>query len=162
MTTTSRHWSSWAFLTSRPISSLSTADVTEFIHQWHQAMAAEILDPSEVADLTAYEQSLITAIDADRHLRALTVSPLLCALLCALNRERHTRLPRDRMEVYEAALEMLLVRRDRDRGVELAETPLTRTEKTLLLQDIAFWLVRNGLSDAPAERIVGQVARTAR
>jgi hypothetical protein len=32
------------------------------------------------------------------------------------------RLPRDRMEVYEAALEMLLVRRDRDRGVELAGT----------------------------------------
>src|SRR3984957_5625592 len=139
---------------------MSTADVTEFIHQWHQAMAAEILDPSEVADLTAYEQSLITAIDADRHLRALTVSPLLCALLCALNRERHTRMPRDRMEVYEAALEMLLVRRDRDRGVDLPETPLTRTEKTLLLQDIAFWLVRNGWSDAPADRVVGQVARS--
>jgi hypothetical protein len=52
----------------------------------------------------------------------------------------------DRQPETEAALEMLLVRRDRDRGVELAETPLTRTEKTLLLQDIAFWLVRNGWS----------------
>jgi hypothetical protein len=44
---------------------MSTADVTEFIHQWHQAVAAEILDPSEVADLTAYEQSLITALRAE-------------------------------------------------------------------------------------------------
>ena len=59
---------------------------------------------------------------ADRHLRALTVSPLLCALVCALNRERRTQLPRDRMEIYEAALDMLLERRDRERGVELAAT----------------------------------------
>ncbi len=139
---------------------MSAADVTEFVHQWHKAMTAEILDVSEVGDLAAYEQSLIAAIDADRHLRALTVSPLLCALLCALNRERRTQLPRDRMEVYEAALEMLLERRDRERGVELAETPLARTDKILLLQDIAFWLVRNGWSDAPADRVVAQVARS--
>ena len=119
---------------------MSAADVTEFIHQWHKAMAAEIIDADEAGDLAGYEQSLIAAIDADRHLRALTVSPLLCALLCALNRERRTQLPRDRMEIYEAALDMLLERRDRERGVELAETPLTRTDKFLLLQDIAFWL----------------------
>ena len=139
---------------------MSTADVTEFVRQWHKAMAAEIHDIGETDDLAVYEQSLVAAIDADRHLRALTASPLLCALLCALNRERRTQLPRDRMEIYEAALEMLLERRDRERGVELAESPLTRTDKTLLLQDIAFWLVRNGWSDAPADRVVGQVARS--
>ena len=139
---------------------MSTADVRELVRQWHKAMAAEIPDVGEIDDLAAYEQSLMAAIDADRHLRALTASPLLCALLCALNRERRTQLPRDRMEVYEAALEMLLERRDRERGVELAETPLTRTDKTLLLQDIAFWLVRNGWSDAPEDRIVGQVDRS--
>ena len=64
------------------------------------------------------------------------------------------------MEIYEAALEMLLERRDRERGVELAQTPLTRTEKVLLLQDIAFWLIRNGWSDAPADRVAAQVARS--
>ena len=139
---------------------MSASDVKEFIHQWHKAMAAEIIEADESRDLAGYEQSLIAAIDADRHLRALTVSPLLCALLCALNRERRTQLPRDRMEIYEAALDMLLERRDRERGVELAQTPLTRTDKLLLLQDIAFWLVRNGWSDAPADRVTAQVARS--
>ena len=139
---------------------MSTTDVTEFIRQWHKAMAAEVIDADEANELAAYEQSLLTAIDADRYLRALTVSPLLCALICALNRERRTQLPRDRMEIYEAALDMLLERRDRERGVELAASPLTRTEKLLLLQDIAFWLIRNGWSDASADRVVGQVARS--
>jgi hypothetical protein len=139
---------------------MSTTDVAEFIRQWHKAMAAEVIDADEAGELARYEQSLLAAIDADRHLRALTVSPLLCALVCALNRERRTQLPRDRMEIYEAALDMLLERRDRERGVELAASPLTRTEKLLLLQDIAFWLIRNGWSDAPADRVVGQVARS--
>ncbi len=139
---------------------MSALDVKEFVHQWHAAMAAEVIDADESRDLTRYEQSLITAIDGDRHLRALTVSPLLCALLCALNRERRTRLPRDRLEIYEAALDMLLERRDRERGVELAQTPLTRTEKSLVLQDIALWLIRNGWSDAPADRVAAQVGRS--
>jgi hypothetical protein len=139
---------------------MSITDVTEFIRQWHQAMAVEVVDAAETDELNRYEQSLLTAIAGDRHLRALTVSPLLCALVCALNRERRTQLPRDRMEIYEAALDMLLERRDRERGVELAASPLTRTEKLLLLQDIAFWLIRNGWSDASADRVVGQVARS--
>ena len=37
---------------------------------------------------------------------------------------------------------MLLERRDRERG--LSRRGLSRTEKTLLLQDIAYWLLRNG------------------
>lgn len=142
------------------LQAMSATDVAEFIRQWHQAMAAEVIDAEEASELARYEQSLLAAIDADRHLRALTVSPLLCALVCALNRERRTHLPRDRMEIYEAALDMLLERRDRERGVELAASPLTRTEKLLLLQDIAFWLIRNGWSDAAADRVVGQVARS--
>jgi NACHT N-terminal Helical domain 1/NACHT domain len=139
---------------------MSASDVAQFIHQWHEAVMVDIPDADERGDLAGYERSLIAAIDADRHLRALTVNPLLCALLCALNRERRTQLPNDRMEIYDAALEMLLERRDRERGVAVEEKPLTRTDKILLLQDIAFWLVRNGWSDAPADRVVAQVGRS--
>lgn len=146
--------------TAAELQPMSTSDVREFIRQWHAAVASEVIDADESSDLAQYEQSLINAIDADRHLRALTVSPLLCALVCALNRERRTQLPRDRMEIYEAALDMLLERRDRERGVELAQVPLTRTDKSLVLQDIAFWLIRNGWSDAPADRVAAQVARS--
>jgi len=140
---------------------MSMSNVTEFVRQWHEAVGAELLDPDEKADLAGYERALLAAIDTDRHLRALAVSPLLCALLCALNRERRTHLPADRMEAYAAALDMLLVRRDAERGVAAAEISLTRSDKVVLLQDIAFWLVRNGLTDAPTDRVIGQIGRTA-
>src|ERR1035441_5842995 len=53
-------------------------------------------------------------------------------------------------------------RRDAERGVAVTGVDLTRGEKVQLLQDIAFWLVRNGWSDAPAERVIGQISLTAR
>jgi hypothetical protein len=147
--------------TTTELQQMSMTDVTEFVRQWHLAVGTEILDADEKAGLAGYERSLLAAIDTDRHLRALAVSPLLCALLCALNRERRTRLPADRMDTYSAALEMLLDRRDTERGVAAGGVNLTRGDKVLLLQDIAFWFVRQGWSDAPAERVVGQVVRTA-
>jgi hypothetical protein len=147
--------------TTAELQHMSMSNVTEFVRQWHAAVGAELLDAEEQADLAGYERSLLAAIDTDRHLRALAVSPLLCALLCALNRERRAHLPADRMETYAAALDMLLVRRDAERGVASGGVSLTRGDKVQLLQDIAFWLVRNGWSDAPTDRVVGQIARTA-
>ena len=147
--------------TTTELQQMSRTDVAEFVSQWHAAVGAEVLDADEKAGLAGYERSLLAAIDTDRHLRALAVSPLLCALLCALNRERRTHLPADRMETYSAALDMLLDRRDAERGITASGVSLTRSDKVQLLQDIAFWLVRNGWSDAPAERVVGQIARTA-
>src|SRR5699024_9946769 len=85
-------------------------------------------------------------------------TPLLCALLCALYRDQHTALPRDRMEVYDAALRMLLKDRDQQRGI-VEGVDLSRQELVLLLQQLAKWLVVNGSSDAPVATAERQVAR---
>lgn len=154
-------WLDGLRFTTAELQPMSVTNVAEFVRRWHAAVGAELLDADEKATLAGYERSLLAAIDTDRHLRALAVSPLLCALLCALNRERRTHLPSDRMETYAAALDMLLVRRDAERGVASGEVSLTRSDKVQLLQDIAFWLVRNGWTNAPAERVIGQIARTA-
>ena len=50
----------------------------------------------------------------------------MCGLICALHRDRRGFLPVGRKELYEAALTMLLARRDRERGLpgpELREEP---------------------------------------
>ncbi len=140
---------------------MSQSDMRSFVRRWHEAMSQEIADAEERDRLDGDERALLTVIEADRHLRALAVNPLLCALLCALNRERNRDLPRDRMEVYAAALEMLLGRRDRARQIA-SPVELTITAQTILLQDLAFWLLRNGWSDAPMERVKEQVARSRR
>jgi hypothetical protein len=141
---------------------MSMADVAEFVRRWHEAVGSEALAADERASLGAQELSLLAAVENDRHLRGLAVTPLLCALLCALNRERNAHLPTDRMETYAAALDMLLDRRDRERGVDFGAVRLSNGDKVQLLQDIAFWFVRNGWSDAPVDRVIEQVARTVR
>jgi NACHT N-terminal Helical domain 1/NACHT domain len=146
--------------TTAELQPMSMSDVALFIRQWHVAIGSELLDAEEQASLAEQERSLLVAIDTDRRLRALAVSPLLCALVCALNRERRNQLPSDRMEIYSAALEMLLGRRDAERKVAVSEAPLTRSHQVQLLQDIAFWFIRNGLSDAPTERVTRQIERT--
>ena len=41
-------------------------------------------------------------------LRRVATNPLLCAAICALNRDRYQKLPTDRIQIYEALCEMLL------------------------------------------------------
>jgi hypothetical protein len=136
---------------------LQEGDVRALIHQWHEAIRGETSEEDERDRLTGYERELTQKILGRRHLRAIASTPLLCALLCALYRDRNTSLPRDRMEVYEAALAMLLQDRDQQRGIEGID--LSRRELVLLLQELAKWLILNGSSDAPIVAAQRQVAR---
>lgn len=139
---------------------LTDDDVSSFIHHWHEAVRSEVADDTELELLNTYETELTRKVLGQRHLRAIAATPLLCALLCALHRDRNTSLPRDRMEVYEAALAMLLKDRDHQRGI--AGVELSRGELVLLLQELAKWLVINGSSDAPRATAQRQVTRVLR
>ncbi|MFF4426945.1 NACHT domain-containing protein [Streptomyces sp. NPDC001549] len=135
-------------------------DTGVFIGHWHEAARAEDARDAERAEIDAYEASLREAVGTRRDLAALASNPLMCALLCALNRDRRMQLPRARKELYDAALEMLLVRRDAEReitGVE--EVHLTRDEQTLLLQRLAYWLIRNGQTEADCDEVVEMVEK---
>lgn len=136
---------------------MSTQDIRVFIHNWHNAMYRELDNDEQRESLHENERALNFAIDNDRGLRRLAVNPLLCALLCALNRDRRGILPKARMEIYSAALEMLLDRRDRERGLP---DLLEYSAKLVILRDLAFWLLRQGLVSAPADRIAKRIQRS--
>ncbi|WP_338138046.1 NACHT domain-containing protein [Streptomyces anulatus] len=134
-------------------------DVRAFIGHWHRAARSECRSEEERAELDPYEKALRRAVGTRRDLGLLATNPLMCALLCALNRDRRMQLPRARKELYDAALDMLLVRRDTEReiiGVEGVD--LTREEQTALLQRLAYWLIRNGLVEARQDEAVSLVA----
>jgi hypothetical protein len=137
---------------------MSWPDVRFFIRHWHKALATTSTNTAE--QLASYEATLLQTLQGRRHLRALATNPLLCALLCALHLDRRMQLPRDRMELYSIALDMLLERRDTERRI-LTEggAALSRTDKTLILQGLAYWLIRNGRSDAPYAQAVAEVGR---
>ncbi|MDT0550658.1 ATP-binding protein, partial [Streptomyces sp. DSM 41529] len=136
--------------------SMRQEDVRAFIGHWHRAARSECGSEEERAELDRYENALRRAVGTRRDLGLLATNPLMCALLCALNRDRRMQLPRARKELYDAALDMLLVRRDTEREIAGVEgVDLTREEQTALLQRLAYWLIRNGLVEARQDEAVG-------
>ncbi|MGW2628413.1 NACHT domain-containing protein [Streptomyces chattanoogensis] len=129
---------------------MGRAEVAAFIGRWH---AAARVDAEDVERLDAYEQSLLSAVRTKQDLGRLATNPLMCGLICALHRDRRGYLPHGRKELYDAALGMLLSRRDRERdmgaptGIELADEPQVQ-----LLQRLAYWLIRNGRTELARER----------
>jgi hypothetical protein len=140
---------------------MGKGDIESFIHHWHQA-ALEAMGPNaddaDDADLNIFQADLITQVNTQRQLRRLASNPLLCALLCTLNRDRRMQLPRGRMELYAAALEMLLVRRDNERKIAHPNAPtLTLHQKKRILGSLAYWLLRNGWTDCTSSQATDQI-----
>ncbi|MCX4961978.1 NACHT domain-containing protein [Streptomyces virginiae] len=127
-------------------------DIRAFVTHWHAAARAE------GQEVDAYEASLLEAVTSRRDLARLATNPLMCALLCALNQDRRMQLPRARKELYDAALDMLLVRRDTEREIcGIEGVHLTREEQIALLQRFAYWLIRNGQLEAGRDEAVEMV-----
>lgn len=117
---------------------MSRENVAEFINRWHRA--------SGVGD--RYARDLLRAVQAKQDLGRLATNPLMCALICALHQDRRGYLPEGRKEIYDAALSMLLSRRDRERGINKPGTPRISEEHNIqLVQKLAYWLIRNGRSE---------------
>ncbi|GAA0429651.1 NACHT domain-containing protein [Streptomyces luteireticuli] len=122
---------------------MSRSDVLAFIGRWHEAAGA-----AADGELRGFRDVLGAAVVQKRDLGRLAANPLMCALICALNRARRGYLPHGRMELYRAALDLLLVRRDREREIVVGiEGPELEQAQLALLQKIAYWLIRNGRSE---------------
>lgn len=128
-------------LTVRP---MSAADIGVFVGRWHTAARRGTESAEEQRHLHELESALRMTVRAQRDLAQLSSTPLMCALVCALHRDRRGHLPHSRMELYQAALSMLLVRRDRERSIDTPEgIQLTEHQSIKLLQRLAYWLIRN-------------------
>lgn len=122
------------------------SDVATFVQRWHAA-----------ADAPEYEGKLLDALRTKRDLARLATNPLMCGLICALHRERRGYLPTGRKDLYDAALTMLLARRDRERGMEAVE--LSEEAQLELLQRLAYALVLSGRTEMEVETAEGIVQR---
>ncbi|MDX2562805.1 NACHT domain-containing protein [Streptomyces sp. TX20-6-3] len=128
---------------------MSSPEVATFVRRWHRAAGPEA---------APYEQPLLDALRTTADVAQLATNPLMCGLICALHHGRRGFLPRGRKALYDAALAMLLSRRDRERdmgtpyGVDLGDAPQIQ-----LIQRLAYWLTLNGrttMDRAHAESVV--------
>ncbi|WP_433237519.1 NACHT domain-containing protein [Actinomadura nitritigenes] len=132
---------------------LAPADVRTLVQHWHNAVRDCADIPCTPERLPSYEARLLARLEVAPHLRTLASSPLLAAMLCALNLDREA-LPRNRMGLYTAALDMLLETRDTKRGIP---SVLERDQKIRILQDIAWHLSTSARVELPkpmVERLV--------
>jgi hypothetical protein len=132
------------------LSPMSREDVTAFIERWHTGGPIGAPDTER---LTAYETSLLDAVRTKPDLGRLATNPLMCGLICALHRDRRGYLPHGRQELYDAALSMLLSRRDQERDMlPHDDIRLTELPQIQLLQRLAYWLIRNNPAEMDRER----------
>ncbi|MGW0734055.1 NACHT domain-containing protein [Streptomyces sp. NPDC002851] len=138
---------------------MSRDEVTSFVQRWHEA--ARRVPSADTDRLDRYEQSLLGAIRITRDLGRLATNPLMCGLLCALHRDRRGYLPSGRKELYDAALSMLLERRDREREMVVPADgiDLPRQPKVQLLQKLAHWMLINNRSEMDRELAVDILAQ---
>ncbi|SMC85776.1 phosphorylase family protein [Kibdelosporangium aridum] len=141
---------------------MGPAQITAFIKHWHASTGRNLPTDTDRADHQIKGELLAEHILATPALRDLARTPLLCAVLCALAYARKgvSSLPRRRVELYQAALEMLTGRRDSERHI--ATSPLGSTERIALLEDLAQWLIRNGQSEISRDKALRHVERALR
>ncbi|MDV9173672.1 NACHT domain-containing protein [Streptomyces sp. W16] len=124
-------------------------EVKTFVERWHKA-----------ADAPEYEGPLLDSLHTKRDLARLATNPLMCGLICALHHERRGYLPTGRKELYDAALTMLLTRRDRERGMGALEgAELSEEAQLEILQRLAYALVLSGRTEMDIETAEGIVER---
>ncbi|WP_432098481.1 NACHT domain-containing protein [Streptomyces sp. WAC 04229] len=133
----------------RVLARMSQDDVATFVRRWHRAAGAE----------ASVGEALLRSVRSTPELTGLATNPLMCGMLCALHRDRRGFLPQDRRSLYEAALTMLLERRDRERELHDPDgIRLAYAIQVQLLQKLAWWLIRNSrleMDRAEALQLIG-------
>jgi hypothetical protein len=142
---------------------MSANSTRAFLRFWHDAARADA-GADELAQhwLNRCEEGLAEVLATRPELRRLAAVPLLCGLLCALYRESNMHLPHDRKGLYEAALDLLLVRWDQERNVPSVGPRLSKEEQTVLLQRFAYTLIKNNevqVSREAATRSIGHAMK---
>ena len=90
---------------------MSRHSIEQYVRGWHVVRANQLDTPPEMRkELPICEQELLGILANRPTLRGMSANPLLCGLLCALHLERSGDLPESRKQVYEAALDLLMVR----------------------------------------------------
>ncbi|MCI0695902.1 DUF1566 domain-containing protein [candidate division KSB1 bacterium] len=141
---------------------MDLANIYKFLEHWHRAVREELQSDQEKSEIDGLESSLRKFIKQNRPIRNLATNPLLCATICALHRDRKKQIPVERIRLYDACCEMLLERRGKEQqlSVDLQYAPaLSYSQKLVLLQDLAYYMIRNEASVISLENADSRFAK---
>jgi Calcineurin-like phosphoesterase/NACHT domain len=140
------------FLEAR-IEPMSLNDQDEFIDKWYSAVALELRSTARRAEnLEKLAASLKQELRESPGIARLAIYPLLCAMICALYRERNQKLPETQAALCEDLCKMLLHRRERETpDMSLVHLPpdyrkLDYEHKKYIVAELAKFMVDKGIS----------------
>ncbi len=144
-------WLARLDFTEAHVEPMNRRDREEFIDKWYRSAALELKQrprPGENLMLTATR--LKAELVEQPGIGILATNPLLCAMICALYRERQEKLPETPAELSEALCNMLLHRRERETpgltGKHFLSTwrALQYPQKKGLLAELAWHMMSQG------------------
>ncbi len=124
----------------------TAAQVRQFVQDWTRAVEATLAGGETDASKRIAEAEagkLIASIESTPRVAELAVNPLLLTVIALVHRYR-AKLPERRSELYEEAVEVLLVGWDEAKGLPtqtaLGSLQLDAGDRRSLLAPLAFWL----------------------
>jgi hypothetical protein len=150
------------------INPMERPDIEQFVAQWYEAVAKGLeASGKPTVGLRELAKDLLDQLRDNPSIERLASNPLLCAMICALHRERASKLPEGVAELCDALSVMLLHRRERESGLDLGEFPeeyrrLTYEHKRAIVSRLAYQMVLNGVSTLRDGDIDTHIARELR
>lgn len=140
---------------------MTRIQVDDFIDRWYRAAAGSerYLQYGEPAESEALARRLKDDLRSRPDLKSLATTPLLCAVICAVNLH-WWHLPARRTELYDSALQLLLERRDVQRSIRGSEQ-LGSYQSQPMLARIALLMLMNGQDSIPRPSALNAIAELA-
>lgn len=140
-------------------------DIARFARHWNRAVEIVLAGGATEYALRKGEaeaDKLIRAIAGNARVRELAVNPLLLTVIALVQRYR-AQLPDRRVELYEEAIEVLLVQWDAVKGLPSTEVrqglELDAGDRRSLLEPIALWLMEQHAREIELDDLRRQLAQ---
>lgn len=143
------------------IKKMDEEQILKFIDYWHNSVIVKpgILDSK---DVTRYKENLYNSILSIPSISKLAEVPLACAMLCALNFCKNNCLPHTRRQLYEDCCRTFL-EIDPLKDIKLGQYPkLSIEDYNLILDGLAYWMLRNGYIEAKIDIFEKQIGNRLR
>ncbi|RYD84811.1 MAG: NACHT domain-containing protein [Verrucomicrobiaceae bacterium] len=142
------------------LESMTSKDVKSFIDYWHRAVASGIVNEEVAQRVAESSRRLKAALLSGDGVRSLATNPLMCAVLCTVSLDRNAEIPKEKHAVYTAAVDLLVNRRDAERGIVSKHyNSIKLGDRRKIFQRIARWLTLNDtllISEARARKIIAE------
>jgi hypothetical protein len=145
---------------------LSPSGRIEFVEKWHEAVKRRYRDASDQCQvLDEKQRRLVLELEANSSVSLLASNPLLCALLCALNRVYTQSLPENLRDLCDSACKMLLWDRDQLIGAAKQAAPpayaaLNYEMRLLVARNLAYAIAKESNSTLPRAAAVDEIWTT--